>query len=241
MPEYRIIGADLKEYGPVSAEQIRQWITEERVDSETRVQSAGEAEWKRLADIPELAAALPTASPPACPYCGKPCRDGSDSCSECGTAREDSPAKGFGREDEALEVRGSPCPACGSVNVHLGKLVARGESASVVFVPEGKRFLTLSLMGGVGLSADSSLACMDCGLVWSHLPPAKLKEFVFKHCRTSGSKDAYRLLSKAARLESKGELAGALAQYQAVKQKFAKTKAAHDAEASIRNLKRKKG
>jgi hypothetical protein len=70
---------------------------------------------------------------------------------------------------------------------------------------------------------------------------AKLKEFVFKHCRTSGSKDAYRLLSKAARLESKGELAGALAQYQAVKQKFAKTKAAHDAEASIRNLKRKTG
>jgi hypothetical protein len=28
MPSYRIIGDDQEEYGPVSAEQIRQWITE---------------------------------------------------------------------------------------------------------------------------------------------------------------------------------------------------------------------
>jgi hypothetical protein len=30
MPTYKIIGADLMEYGPVSAEQIRQWINEGR-------------------------------------------------------------------------------------------------------------------------------------------------------------------------------------------------------------------
>ena len=42
MSNYKIIGADLKEYGPVSAEQIRQWITEGRVNSETKLQAEGE-------------------------------------------------------------------------------------------------------------------------------------------------------------------------------------------------------
>ena len=41
MPNYKIIGADQMEYGPVSAEQIRQWITERRVDSETKLQAEG--------------------------------------------------------------------------------------------------------------------------------------------------------------------------------------------------------
>ena len=51
---YKMIGADSQEYGPVSAEQIRQWLAEGRVNSETKVQVEGEGEWKQLADIPEL-------------------------------------------------------------------------------------------------------------------------------------------------------------------------------------------
>ena len=35
---YEIIGADGKEYGPISFEQIRQWIAEGRVNAQTRVQ-----------------------------------------------------------------------------------------------------------------------------------------------------------------------------------------------------------
>ncbi|HEX4644056.1 MAG TPA: DUF4339 domain-containing protein [Verrucomicrobiae bacterium] len=62
---YKIIGADQKEYGPVSAEQMRQWIAEGRVNAQTQVQSEGGAEWKPLAAYPEFAASFPQAPPPS--------------------------------------------------------------------------------------------------------------------------------------------------------------------------------
>src|SRR5262245_48361390 len=67
---YKIIGADEKEYGPVSAEILKQWIAHGRVNAQTRVLPEGATEWKPLGEIPELAAALPimttsaTAIPP---------------------------------------------------------------------------------------------------------------------------------------------------------------------------------
>ena len=51
---YKIIGADQKEYGPVSAEQLRQWLAEGRANAQTPVQAAGTAGWKPLAAYPEL-------------------------------------------------------------------------------------------------------------------------------------------------------------------------------------------
>jgi len=54
---YKIIGADQKEYGPVSAEQLRQWINEGRVNAQTRVLPEGTTEWKTLAELPEFAEA----------------------------------------------------------------------------------------------------------------------------------------------------------------------------------------
>src|SRR5687768_5827322 len=62
---YKIIGADQKEYGPVSADQMRQWIREGRVGAQTRVLPEGTTEWKTLGEIPELAAALPTTLAPS--------------------------------------------------------------------------------------------------------------------------------------------------------------------------------
>ena len=58
---YKIIGADGKEYGPVTAEQLKQWIADGRVNGQTKVLTEGAAEWRMLAEIPELAAALPLA------------------------------------------------------------------------------------------------------------------------------------------------------------------------------------
>jgi hypothetical protein len=52
---YKIIGADQKEYGPVTAEQLRQWLAEGRVSAQTSVQSEGTTEWKPLASFPEFA------------------------------------------------------------------------------------------------------------------------------------------------------------------------------------------
>lgn len=64
---YKIIGADLKEYGPVSAEQVRQWIAEGRANAHTKAQPAGSTDWKLLGDLPEFAPLLPRLAPPLPP------------------------------------------------------------------------------------------------------------------------------------------------------------------------------
>jgi len=56
---YKIIGADGKEYGPVSADQMRQWLNEGRVNKETRVLAADSTDWKPLGEVPELVSVLP--------------------------------------------------------------------------------------------------------------------------------------------------------------------------------------
>ena len=42
---FKIIGADGKQYGPVSVEQIRQWLAEGRAKPETLAQAEGSADW----------------------------------------------------------------------------------------------------------------------------------------------------------------------------------------------------
>jgi hypothetical protein len=61
---YKIIGADGKEYGPVSAEQLKQWILEGRANSQTKVQAEGNSEWLLLGSIPEFADTASAAAPP---------------------------------------------------------------------------------------------------------------------------------------------------------------------------------
>ena len=55
---YKIIGADGRPYGPVSADQIKSWIAEGRARAETLVQAEGSPEWKPLVSFAELAAGL---------------------------------------------------------------------------------------------------------------------------------------------------------------------------------------
>jgi hypothetical protein len=51
---YNIVGADGKQYGPVSLEQMRQWVAEGRINAQTQVQAAGTAQWKPAAELPEI-------------------------------------------------------------------------------------------------------------------------------------------------------------------------------------------
>lgn len=51
---YRIIGADGREYGPISGEQLRQWIAEGRAIATTRVLREGASEWTTLGGLPEF-------------------------------------------------------------------------------------------------------------------------------------------------------------------------------------------
>lgn len=52
---FKILGADGKEYGPVTSEQLRQWIHEGRAGGTTQVQAEGEAGWTPLQKRSEFA------------------------------------------------------------------------------------------------------------------------------------------------------------------------------------------
>src|ERR1051325_3975992 len=63
---YKIVGADGKEYGPISLQQLQKWIQESRINAQTRVQLVGAADWKTVAEVPELSSFLyniPAAAP----------------------------------------------------------------------------------------------------------------------------------------------------------------------------------
>ncbi len=64
---YKIIGADQKEYGPVSGDQLRQWITEGRVNAQTQACAEGSEVWQPLSAFPEFAALLAPAIPRIAP------------------------------------------------------------------------------------------------------------------------------------------------------------------------------
>ena len=56
---YRILGADGREYGPVTAEQLRQWITQGRANAATSTRVEGASEWKPLGQLPEFSLMFP--------------------------------------------------------------------------------------------------------------------------------------------------------------------------------------
>jgi hypothetical protein len=58
---YKIIGADGHEYGPVTTEQLRQWIREGRASAQTKIQAEGTTEWKTLDRFSEFADLLASA------------------------------------------------------------------------------------------------------------------------------------------------------------------------------------
>jgi prepilin-type processing-associated H-X9-DG protein len=59
---YKIIGGDKKEYGPVTAAQLRQWIQDRRVNAQTQVQVAGADAWQTAGALPEFAEDFAAAS-----------------------------------------------------------------------------------------------------------------------------------------------------------------------------------
>ena len=60
---YIIIGADGREYGPVSADQLRQWIAEGRANGQSKVRLEGNPEGKPLREFSEFASLFAIAQP----------------------------------------------------------------------------------------------------------------------------------------------------------------------------------
>jgi len=64
---YKILGSDGNEYGPVSAEQVKKWIAENRLEKKSPVKLEGAPDWVFLQSLPEFAAAFglpPAVLPP---------------------------------------------------------------------------------------------------------------------------------------------------------------------------------
>jgi hypothetical protein len=55
MQKFKILGADGKEYGPVTANDLRDWVAQGRANAHTSAQIEGSVEWKPLSSYPELA------------------------------------------------------------------------------------------------------------------------------------------------------------------------------------------
>lgn len=62
---YKVIGTDGLQYGPVTDEQLSDWITQGRVNVATLVQQEGTTDWKPLGQFPQFAnlVVIPVAPP----------------------------------------------------------------------------------------------------------------------------------------------------------------------------------
>ena len=58
MANYIIIGGDQKEYGPITADDVRQWITEGRLNEHSQIKAEGEVEFRALGTASEFGAAF---------------------------------------------------------------------------------------------------------------------------------------------------------------------------------------
>jgi hypothetical protein len=61
---YKIIGSDGKEYGPISLEQMKQWLLEGRLNKQSKVLPEGTTDWRTVGELPELDVIMPPAAPP---------------------------------------------------------------------------------------------------------------------------------------------------------------------------------
>jgi hypothetical protein len=67
---YQIIGGDQREYGPASAEDVRRWIAEGRLNQHSMAKRQGEPEWKTLGEFAEFESALSAHEAPPPPLAG---------------------------------------------------------------------------------------------------------------------------------------------------------------------------
>ena len=58
MSQYIIIGGDGNEYGPVTAEEVREWVQAGRANGETRIKPEDAGDWMCLRDLPEFEVTL---------------------------------------------------------------------------------------------------------------------------------------------------------------------------------------
>lgn len=61
---FKIIGGNGVEYGPVTTDQVRQWIADGRANGQTLARAEGASEWKPISAFPEFADTMAAAPKP---------------------------------------------------------------------------------------------------------------------------------------------------------------------------------
>ncbi len=64
---YKVRGADGKDYGPVTLDQLTGWLREGRLGPQSEIMRSDTDYWARAGDFEELKAALPATPPPMAP------------------------------------------------------------------------------------------------------------------------------------------------------------------------------
>ena len=67
MKKYIIVGGDGKEYGPVSVQEVKEWVSSGRANGDTRIKEEGAEAWSRLRDMEFFGEAAKSAGPPTIP------------------------------------------------------------------------------------------------------------------------------------------------------------------------------
>lgn len=62
---YKIIGSDMKQYGPVTGAKLIEWLNDERIDGQTPIQVEGSSVWKPLAALAEFVRSHHAPAPPS--------------------------------------------------------------------------------------------------------------------------------------------------------------------------------
>ncbi len=79
---YTVRGADGKEYGPATLEQLSSWIREGRVQAQQEVKRSDMEHWSAAANFSELQSALPSTPPAPAPIAPVTARGGNDPATE---------------------------------------------------------------------------------------------------------------------------------------------------------------
>jgi len=67
MANYTIIGGDGKQYGPITGDDLRKWISEGRLNAQSLAKADSDAEFRTLATFPEFADVFGSAQPAGAP------------------------------------------------------------------------------------------------------------------------------------------------------------------------------
>ena len=61
---YKVLGTDQRQYGPITADVLRAWIAQGRVNGQTLIQPEGGSDWRPVSEFPEFATTLSSPAPP---------------------------------------------------------------------------------------------------------------------------------------------------------------------------------